>query len=210
MTAMTQPICLRLCACVLLSLGPAAAHAQVLDAVEVTAFGGYRFGGGFYEIASGRPVDLDGALSYGFVLNVPFRADTQIEAMVTRQEARFTLPPDLATTATRWRVSVDHYQAGGLTEFSRGRARPFLTGTVGLTRYGAAGDNELRFSLSAGGGLKLYPTSRLGLRLDGRLFATFVDAEADALICTPGACIGSIDASIVWQAEFTAGVVVRF
>jgi hypothetical protein len=42
------------------------------------------------------------------------------------------------------------------------------------------------------------------------VFATFVDADADVLICTPGICIGSIDALVVWQARFTAGLVVRF
>ena len=48
------------------------------------------------------------------------------------------------------------------------------------------------------------------MRLDGRLFATLVDADADVLLCGPGVCVGSIDAWLVWQAEFTTGVVVRF
>jgi hypothetical protein len=134
----------------------------------------------------------------------------QIEAMVTHQEARFTLPLEGAAPGIRWRVAVDHYQVGGLREFATGSARPFLTGTLGLTRYGAAGDNEVRFSLSAGGGVKLFPVPHLGVRLDGRLFGTIVDADLDALFCAPGRCIGTIDTWMVWQAEFTAGVVVRF
>jgi len=186
---------------------PAVAGAQaLLDAIEVTAFGGYRFGGDFYEIATGRPVDQDGAPSFGVVVNFPFRGDTQIEALVTHQEARFTLPAD----PRQWRVAVDHYQAGGLTEFGGDRARPFVTGSLGLTRYAAAGDSEIRFSAAAGGGVKLFPTPRVGLRLDGRVFATFVDADADILACTPGGCLGAIHVWVVWQAEFTAGVVVRF
>jgi hypothetical protein len=189
---------------------PATAGAQVLDAVELTVFGGYRFGGGFYEIATGRPVDVDGAASFGVVFDIPFHTDMQIEAMVTHQEARFTLPASSDAPETRWRVTVDQYQAGGLSEFGIGRVRPFMTGTLGLTRYAAADDTELRFSLSAGGGVKLFPTPRVGARLDGRVFATVVDADADALICITGGCIGSIHARVVWQAEFTAGVVVRF
>ena len=55
--------------------------------------------------------------------------------------------------------------------------------------------------------MKLFPTRHLGARLDGRVFATLVDAEADVLVCSPGICVGSIDASFVWQAEFTAGLV---
>lgn len=184
----------------------APARAQVFDAVEVTAFGGYRFGGDFYEIATGRPVDQDGAASFGIIFNFPLRGETQFEALVTHQEASFRLPSD----NTRWRVAVDHYQVGGLTEFGAGRARPFLTGTVGLTRYASAGDSEIRFSVGAGGGVKLFPTPRLGLRLDGRAFATLVDGDIDVLACSPGVCLGSINVWLVWQAEFTAGVVVRF
>ena len=190
--------------------GPA--RAQSLDAVEVVPFGGYRVGGGFYELVTGQSVDLDGAGSFGVVLDIPFRDDLQIEGFFTHQEARFTLPSALDATRTRWRITVDHYQAGGLRELRQGRARPFLTGTLGLTRYAAEGDNEVRFSVAAGGGVKLYPLSRLGLRLEGRVYATFVDADGDSLACAPGLgiCVGSIDASVVWQAELTAGLIVLF
>jgi hypothetical protein len=58
--------------------------------------------------------------------------------------------------------------------------------------------------------VKLFPTPRLGVRLDGRVFATLVDADADVLVCAPGICVGSINAWLVWQAELTTGVVVRF
>jgi hypothetical protein len=195
---------------VLLSFA-AAAEGQTLDRVEVAAFGGYRFGGEFYEIASGRPVDTDGAPSFGVVLNIPFTRETQIEALVTHQQARFTVPPAGGGERASLRVTVDHYQVGGLTELGSGRARPFLTGLLGLTRYEASGDHEIRISGSAGGGVKLFPTPRVGLRLDGRVFATLVDADADALVCSPGVgCVGSIDTWLVWQAEFTAGVVFRF
>ncbi len=180
------------------------------DRVEVMAFGGYRFGGDFYEIATRRPVDADGAPSFGIVLSIPFTRETQIEALFSHQQAHFTVPATADAPATRFRVTVDHYQVGGLSEFGTGRARPFLSGLLGLTRYEASGDNELRFSASASGGVKLFPTRHLGARLDGRVFATLVDAEADVLVCGPGLCVGSIDASFVWQAEFTAGVVIRF
>ena len=193
----------------LLCVAPVA-EGQTVDRVEVTAFGGYRFGGEFYEIVSGRPVDADGAPSFGVVLNIPFTRETQIEALITHQQARFTVPGADGGQGARFRVTVDHYQVGGLTELATGRARPFLTGLLGLTRYEASGDHELRFSAAAGGGVKLFPTPRVGVRLDGRVFATVVDAEADVLACSPGFCVGSINAWLVWQVEFTSGVVIRF
>ena len=186
------------------------AAGQTGDRVEVSAFAGYRFGGDFYEIASGRPVDADGAPSFGIVVNIPFTADTQIEALVTHQQARFTVPAVQGTSEARFRVTVDHYQVGGLTELGGDRARPFLTGLLGLTRYEASGDHELRVSGAIGGGVKLFPSPRIGVRFDGRVFATLVDANFDTLACSAARCFGSINAWLTWQAEFTTAVVVRF
>ena len=53
-----------------------------------------------------------------------------------------------------WRITVDHWQGGirGCQEFGlwhTRRARPFLTGLLGFTRYAAAGNNEFRFTVAA-------------------------------------------------------------
>ena len=181
--------------------------------VEVTPFGGYRFGGDFFELITGQPVDLDGAATLGFVVNVPISNGMQFEGLFTHQDAGISVPARPFGPATLWKVSVDHYQAGGLQEFGdRARVRPFLTGMLGLTRYAAEGDNELRFALSAGGGVKLFPTPRVGLRLDGRAFATFVDAGGHLVACSAGSglCLLALHVNLVWQAEFTAGLVFKF
>ena len=48
----------------------------------------------------------------------------------------------------------------------------------------------------------------LGVRLDGRVFTTFVDVDA-AAACA-GGCIVGLNVNVVWQAEFTAGLVIVF
>ena len=179
--------------------------------VEITPVGGYRFGGGFYERVTQQQVDLDGAPALGLVVNVPLHDGLFVEALVSHQEAGVDVPASAFAPSRRWRMVVEHYQAGGLQEFGTGRrARPFLTGLLGLTRYAADGDNEIRFTVSAGGGVKLMPVPRLGLRLDGRLFMTFVEAEGRAIACSPGICLVAFEADVVLQAEFTAGIVVVF
>ena len=179
--------------------------------VEVGPIGGYRFGGGFFERVTGQEVDLDGAPAVGVVVNVPLHDGLFVEALVSHQRANLTVPATLFGPETRWRIDVDHWQGGGLQEFGTGRkARPFLTGLLGLTRYAADGDNEIRFTVSAGGGVKLMPAPRIGLRLDGRVFMTFADAEGRAIACSPGICLAAFDVDIIWQAEFTVGVVVGF
>jgi len=179
--------------------------------VEITPVGGYRFGGGFFERVTQQEVDLDGAPALGLVVNVPLQDGLFVEALVSHQDAGVDVPASAFTPSRRWRMIVEHYQAGGLQEFGSGRrARPFLTGLLGLTRYAADGDNEVRFTVSAGGGVKLMPVPRLGLRLDGRLFMTFVEAEGRAIACSPGICLVAFEADVVLQAEFTAGIVVAF
>jgi len=179
--------------------------------VEIAPMGGYRFGGGFFERVTQQPVDLDGAAVWGLVVNVPLRDGLFVEALASHQQAGVTVPESATAPAARWRMDVDHFQVGGLQEFfDRRRTRPFLTGLLGLTRYAADGDNEIRFSATAGGGVKLMPVPRFGLRLDGRVFATFVEVEGRAIACSPGICLVAFDACIVWQAEFTVGLVVGF
>jgi hypothetical protein len=179
--------------------------------VEIAPVGGYRFGGGFFEQVTQQQVDLDGAPVFGIVVNVPLHDGLFVEAFASHQQGSVTVPESASAPSTRWRIDVDHFQVGGLQEFfDRRRTRPFLTGLLGLTRYAADGDNEIRFTASAGGGVKLMPVPRFGLRLDGRLFATFVEVEGRAVACSPGICLVAFDANIVWQAEFTAALVVGF
>jgi hypothetical protein len=178
-------------------------HAQT---VEVAPVGGYRFGGDFFELLTAQPVDLDGALTLGAVVSVRIAEGTQFEALYTHQRADLSLRDD---PPGRAHVTVDHWLAGGLQELDGGRVRPFLTGLIGLTRYASEVDSEIRFAASGGGGVKLFPTARVGLRLDGRVFATLVDAGATVYACAPGRCLLAFDADVVWQAEFTAGIVIR-
>ena len=188
--------------------GPSPSHGQAL---EVSPFIGYRFGGGFFERVTGQAVDLDGARAVGGMVDIRVGDGLFVEALVTHQSARVTLPPGPLSPPVTWRITVDHWQGGGVQEFGLDpRVRPFVTGLLGLTRYAAAGDDEIRFSVSGGGGVKLMPTRRIGVRLDGRVFATFAYVDAQVLGCGPGVCLSRIYADIVWQAEFSAGLVVTF
>ena len=194
-------------AAICLAMQPALAWAQL---VEVAPLGGYRFGGDFFELVTNQPVDLDGAPVFGVVVNFVMLDGLSVEGLFSHQEARVTVPGGAFASPTRWRVTVDQWLAGGLQEFGYGRVRPFLTGLLGLTRYAGEGDNEIRFAVSAGGGVKLWPVRRLGVRLDGRVFATFVELEGRAIACSPGICLVAFDSRVAWQGEFSAGLVFAF
>jgi hypothetical protein len=104
---------------------------------------------------------------------------------------------------------VDYVQVGGIQEFGRGRVRPFLSGLLGITRYAVPGDAEVRFSMGTGGGVKLFATENIGVRLDGRASVTFVDVDVVGT-CGGLGCILGFDTSAIWQADFTAGVIFAF
>jgi hypothetical protein len=183
-------------------------HAQ---SIELAPFGGYRFGGDFFELMARQRLDIDGAPALGLALDVPLSNGLQVEGFFTHQDATVDAPGVETAAPARRHMLVEHYQVGGLQEFGGPQVRPFLTGTVGLTRYAVDADNEVRFSLSAGGGVKLFASRHAGVRLDGRLFSTFIDADAQALACAPTrGCVSAFRINVVWQAEFTAGVVVKF
>src|SRR5262245_15609386 len=61
-----QPVTRRVVILALFLAAPAGAAAQT---VEISPFGGYRFGGDFFERVTNQPVDLDGAPAVGGVLN---------------------------------------------------------------------------------------------------------------------------------------------
>ena len=164
--------------------------------VEITPLSGYRFGGDIFETAAARRLESDGAPAVGVVVDVPLQEGLQIEASYSRQQL------DAA------RIAVDQWQVGGLQEYGSTKVRPFSNGLVGLTRYAAEADSDIRFMVAAGGGVKIFPASHIGVRLDGRVLATFLDASGTMVACVDG-CIARLHVSIAWQAEFTAGLVVR-
>ena len=180
------------------------------QAVEVAPFGGYRFGGDFFELATNRTLDLDGGPAVGGVVNIEMSDGLSLEALFTHQQAHVGISDAPAGSPARVRAVVDHWLAGGRQDFGTGRARPFLTGLLGLTRYGADGDDEVRFTIGAGAGVKLLLQRRLGLRLDGRVFTTFVDVDGHVVACGQRTCLVDLNANVVWQVELTAGLVLAF
>jgi hypothetical protein len=185
-------------------------HAQ---GVEVTPFGGARFGGDFFDPETGRTVDVDSAPAFGVVLDVPWSDEgLQIEGLFSRQDRVGSTTRGPFGVPARLHITIDHYLAGALQEYDikRPAVRPFLTGMLGLTRYAADADSEVRFTIAAGGGVKLFPARHVGARLETRLYTSFVDAGGSSVFCAPGICFLGLNVNVVWQAEFTAGLVVKF
>ena len=204
----------------LLALATAASAGEVSHGIEITPFAGYLFGGSFDADeeagTTNQDVDLDDAASYGLIVNWPAEANTEWEIYLSRQstslETTDLFAPDQTPLAD---LDISYLQAGGTYFFEGERARPYIVATVGASRFepdDSAFDSETFFAFGIGGGVKLAPTSRLGLRLEGRVLGSVVNSDS-AVFCRSGpaanSCLVAVSGSIVWQWEVLAGLVFR-
>jgi len=191
------------------AVGLAAARPAEAQAVEVIPAIGYRAGVPSFVYGNREGDAAAGGVSFGVAVDVRYAPDRAVEGLFSRQVAEIVFR-DVSNTPSRVRCTVDYWHGGGIREFGAGRVRPFLAGTLGLTRYGQAGSSFYRFSVGAGGGVKLWPSPHVGVRLDARLYTTIVAGDTTVGICGGGGCILYISAGAAWQADFSAGLVFAF
>lgn len=183
--------------------------------IELTPFAAVAAGGGFEDMTSGESLDLRDDTAFGLILNLRHSPVTQWEFLYSRQatEARYT--GNQAGTAP-FEVDVHYLHAGGTYRGNGEYARPFLAATVGATLFEprlSAVDGETFFSFSIGAGFQFRPNDKIGARLEARAFGTALASESD-LFCQTGpdknVCAIHADATVLWQFEALAGVVIRF
>ncbi len=206
----------------LLLMLPAFAQAEVKYGVEITPFAGYRIGGEFEADEdedgnkTGADIDIDDASGFGLIVNWPSIDNTEWEIYLSRQSttldtAGLFVPPETPPTD----LDISYLQAGGTYWFEGERARPYIVATVGASRFepdDSSFDSETFFSFGIGGGYKIAPTSRVGLRLEGRILGSVVDSDKSVFCRSGGAasgCLIAVSGSVVWQWEVLAGLVFR-
>lgn len=201
-------------------LVPGLAQADIRHGIEITPFAGYRLGGEFESDedgdAPGQDIDIDDAAAFGLIVNWPAEDNTEWELYVSRQSTSLDTgglfdPAEAPLT----KLDISYLQAGGTYWFDGERVRPYIVATVGASRFepdDSAFDSETFFAFGIGGGYKIMPTSRIGLRLEGRVLGSVVDSD-EAVFCRSGAaangCLIAVSSNVVWQWEVMAGLVFR-
>ena len=66
-----------------------------------------------------------------------------------------------------------------------------------------------RFSFGLGGGVKILPGDRIGIRLQGKIYGTYASGNA-GMICGGGGCSFGFSGNVMWQAEVSAGLILGF
>lgn len=197
---------------------PFAAAAQSdLGKFEMTPYGAYSFGGNFTDTDDNVTVSMIDSAAFGLILDFRESANTQWEVIYSLQstEAESTGIPNVSEPLD---IDVHYLQLGGTYQGDTGKVRPYLAATVGGTYLDVKSDgfsSDTFFSFSIGPGLQINPNGRLGLRLEARVFGTFV-RSGTTIFCesNPGGgsagCVFTIAGDIFWQLQTMAGVVFRF
>jgi hypothetical protein len=205
--------CLLLAALVGLAL-PAAARGQV----EITALGGFRFGGDVDTTVPGTAnatARYEVADSGSFGIHVGYAVgDGEVELSYARQNSKLQTS-DLFAGVPVFDLALETWQIGGNVVFGEpnDRLQPFVGLALGLTRMlpgPSALSDETRFAGSMVGGAKLWLARNVGLRLEARGVFTLLDSNSQTF-CTNGVCtIFYGNSQVISQGEVRAGLILRF
>jgi len=180
---------------------------------ELTPFAGYRLKGDFDARSSDAfdprlNVKVDASATYGLVLDIPLSRNWQIELLANRQRSQFIVDRGLLSPSmTLGDVDLSTLQAGFVLQWGAGQVNPFVTAAAGLTRIEPK-FNELssddRFSASLGGGVKVFFSENLGIRLEARGYWTDLDTGFNGRYDRYDSGDG------LYQTEGSAGLIIAF
>ena len=111
------------------------------------------------------------------------------------------------------KVTVNQFHGDFTREFvleERHWLRAFLTGSVGAAYLAGRSKSFTRFSLDLGTGLKLFPHSRFGVRLQAQWLPVWVSPEVKGFACVSGNCLVILGGQLSHQCEVSVGPIFRF
>lgn len=185
--------------------------------VEFTPFASFsaegNFDDGFYDDDYfDEELSVDDSNGYGLIVGFPINRHFTVEVTYSRQDTELFYDgglfgdPDVLLP-----LDIEYLHAGGALNFGSGHVQPFVFVSAGLTRFSPQDDfdDETRFSAAFGGGLKIFFTDNVGVRLQGRLLSTLVDDDEEAF-CNRRDCYYYDADTYLYQAELAGGLVFAF
>ncbi|MFQ5584601.1 MAG: hypothetical protein ACE5GL_09225 [Calditrichia bacterium] len=186
--------------------------AQTGNKIEFVPFYGWQFGGNFSS-EEGK-INIKDTENFGLIFNfvVPGRNGMRAEMFYSHQNTRMEVSPDPAkNTFTITDMSVEYYQAGATYEEMHARFGPFVSFTVGATRFHPKEpgiSDAWRLSAGIGLGAKLFITKNFGLRIQSRLLAP-IQFNEGSLFCEDGVCLITLKGgTAIIQGDVIAGLII--
>jgi opacity protein-like surface antigen len=185
--------------------------------IEITPFGGSRFGGIVQLNPNPSNINyftIKSTWDYGVMGDFTLFPNLQAEFMWNRQ------PTELGAhnfftgiTTEAGNATLDMYQFSLLYEFlpPEARFKPFIVTGLGFTHFSTNGtlsfDNS--FSYNVGGGVKYFFTRHLGVRLEAR-YSPSQTTTSNAVFCGPFGCFAGTVSNYAHQGQANLGVILRF
>jgi hypothetical protein len=177
---------------------------------SLTVYGGYRVGGGFTDVNTGKTWELTEGPAWAVAADFGIDRRTQWELFISHRNSALKAS-GFAPVADNIGLGITYYHLGGtyfVDEVGRG---VYVVGGLGVTNFSpreADLSSETRFSLNLGVGTMIPLGKSVGLKLEARGYATLVDSSG-GFFCS-GGCVVQIKGSVITQADFLAGIAVRF
>lgn len=195
---------------IILMIDPVSSFAQ--GKFELTPFAGYQFGGKL-RMYEGDLKIKDNA-NYGIVGDIEVAKDTKIELLWTHMQTTAEFNPYYNYESLRidpFDINVGYIQIGSVREINMDEIRPFGVFTLGTTYFmpkNTVYDDSWKFSVTLGGGVKIWLTDRVGVRLQGRLMLPMFWGGAGFTVGTGGAGFSVGAGTSMVQGDFTGGLII--
>ena len=197
--------------------------------MELTAFFGYTLSEGINfgpdNISGGRLIDKitpKSGIGWGFQADLLAGEMNAFGFQYSEQWSKMELSAADGQNVEITDMSVKNYH--GMFTFNFGAPdaplRPFLFIGLGMTQYtpddieGNSVEGKSKFSTTGGGGVKLFQSEHLGVRLSARWTPTYIRSDPSGFWCSPywigGVCWIIEEPNYSHQFEFNGGVILRF
>jgi opacity protein-like surface antigen len=194
------------------SQGSAPAHKA-----ELVLLGGYAWtlSEDVYDYTTSGELDINDAAYWGIAIDINMARQTtktgQLRLMYRREDSEVVFRPNDSSTTPPTPVdcAIEYWQIGGLGGIKRGNAMPFTSVTLGGTRFSAQGEDEWKFSMIFGLGVKVYSSPKFGFMIQGNWPITFTDTWGGASVGTGGAGV-AIGGTGLSQLDLGGGLIVTF
>lgn len=179
--------------------------------IELTPYVSYRFGGEVrdedFHRDRNNSTDIEESEAYGVTLDVPITRGLSLELLVSRQQTQAQFDEGLFEPSfDLGDIDVTYGHVGVLYQWNLGQVNPFVVGSIGGTLFDPSfpgADEETRLSIGLGGGVKLFFSEHVGVRLEGRGFWTDVEDNNDRYHYGD-------EGSTLYQGEASAGLIIAW
>jgi hypothetical protein len=181
--------------------------------VEIIPMGGYAWTMSMdvYGYTTVAEIDLEDAAFWGVALDVnlarPYEKKAQLRLLYRREDSDVQFRSVGLNFSDE--ASIEYWQIGGLGGIQRGKAMPFTAITLGGTRLVAEGEDEWKFSMIFGLGVKVYTSPKVGLMIQGNWPITFTDTWGGVTVGTGGAGV-ALGGTGISQIDVGGGLIICF